>query len=353
MQNIAIRTSLMPFLVLIVLSFSISGAAYAQSTSPTPRNGKPLKEEEILTPLTSDERTINARDIILNQPDFIADLTFFVGEGFGGYGGAERLARKRNRYREESQFWIFVGELGKPSARLFPQAKAYNDFEPPRGGSADSTPINPQALAQENEVTFLALGTTVIDGHNCLKIEATRGGRVEKFYFYAARDLKNLVIVAQIIEPKRSTLQRLANISLDVPESLVQIPLDYKSIEHDQWTKLEKAIITYKGRPAKDAAVFSAPGGQLFVRVNDWTYLVRPHEETVETAFQGLVVTRSGEFVWETKETVGFSTTSYRVPRPPSQWEREEDRRVIVKPNSVTFRSTGYKRDNAMIEVRW
>jgi len=41
---------------------------------------------------------------------------------------------------------------------------------------------------------------------------------------YAARDLKNLVIVAQIVEPKRSTLQRLGNISLDVPDSLVQIP---------------------------------------------------------------------------------------------------------------------------------
>lgn len=94
--------------------------------------------------------------------------------------------------------------------------------ESARGGSADSTPINPQALAQENDVTFTALGTRVIDGHNCLKIEATRKGKPEKFYFYAARDLKNLVIVAQRIEPKRSTIQRLENISLEVADSLVQ-----------------------------------------------------------------------------------------------------------------------------------
>ena len=90
------------------------------------------------------------------------------------------------------------------------------------------------------------------------------------------------------------------------------------------------------------------------MRVNDapypWDYLVRPKEATVETAFQGLLVTRSGEYVWQTKEGEAFSQTSYRVPRPPSEWEKEEDRRVIVKPNSVTFRSTDYKKDKAMID---
>ena len=59
-----------------------------------------------------------------------------------------------------------------PPLGSFQQAKAYDDFESARGGSADSTPINPRALALENDVTFTALGTRVIDGHNCLKIEA-------------------------------------------------------------------------------------------------------------------------------------------------------------------------------------
>jgi hypothetical protein len=317
------------------------------------RAEKEAKDEEVLAPLTEEERALNPRDVILKQPDFVADLNFFVGEGFGGFGGAERLARKGNRYREESQFWIFIGELGKPSSRVFPQAKAYDDFESARGGSADSTPINPAALAAEPDVTFTALGTRVIDGHNCLKIEAARKGKPEKFYFYAARDLKNLVIVAQIVAPRRSTLQRLGNISLEVPDSLVQIPSDYKPIEHDHWTKVETAKVIYQGRLAKDATVFRAPDGQLFIRVNDWTYLVRPKEATVETAFQGLLVTRSGEYIWQTKESEAYSQTSYRNPRPPSEWEREEDRLVIVRSNSVTFRSTDYKKDKAMIEVRW
>ena len=328
------------FLIVLVLSFC--STAYAQA-----------KDEEVLTPLTAEERALNARDVIVNQPDFAADLSFFVGEGFGGYGGAERLVRKGNRYRRESEFWIFIGEVGKPSARVFPKTKAYDAFEPDHGGSADSTPLNPQTLARENDVTFTALGTRVIDGHNCLKIEAKRQGKPEKFYFYAARDLKNLVIVAQKIEPRQTTVQHLSKITLDPDAASVQIPVGYQPIEHDRWTKIENATITYKGARAKDGVVFRAPGGQLFIRVNDWTYLVRPDQSTVEGVFQGLLVTRSGEFVWETNETEGFSKTHYRVPKPPSKWERPEGRRIILTANSVTFRSTDYERDKAMIEVRW
>ena len=326
---------------------------YKSVTEISKRAEKKAKEEEVLTPLTAEQRSLDPREVIRNQPDFVADLTYFVSEGFGAHGGAQRLARKGNRYREESEFWLFIGELGKPSARVFPQSKSYNDFEPARGGSADSPPINPQELAKEDGVTFTLLGTRVIDDHNCLKIEATRNGKPEKFYFYAALDLKNLVIVTQIVGRERGIIQRLGNISLDVPAALVQIPSDYKPIEHDRWVKVENAKVTYGRKAAKDAVVFRAPGGQLFMRINDWTYLVRPNEKIVEGVFQGLLVTRSGQFVWETKEREGFSTTSYRVPDPPSQWDTEEERRVVVKPNSVRFRSTDYERDRAMIEVRW
>ncbi|HLN98289.1 MAG TPA: hypothetical protein VK208_07480 [Pyrinomonadaceae bacterium] len=45
----------------------------------------------------------------------------------------------------------------------------------------------------------------------------------------------------------------------------------------------------------------------------DWTYLVRPKEATVETAFQGLLVTRSGEYVWQTKDREAYSQTNYRM----------------------------------------
>ena len=331
-------------IVFIVLVLTVCVSASAQGE-------RRAKDEEVLTPLTEEEQAINPRDIILNQPDFSADLTYFVAERFGGHGFSQRLVRKGNRYREESEFWVFIGELGKPSARLFPKVKKYDGFEAAKGGSADTTPINPQALAQEENVTFKALGTRLIDGHHCIKIEATRNGKPEKFYFYAARDLKNLVIVAQIIEPTRSTIQRLANVSFEVPDNLVQIPPDYESIEHDRWVKLENARVTYKGKASKDFAVFRAPGGELFLHLGEglfpWHYLIRPQQATVETAFQGMIVNRAGQFIWETKDTEGFSQTWYRVPK-------SSDRKPAgIKPNSVTFRSIDYDKDKAMIEVRW
>ena len=43
---------------------------------------------------------------------------------------------------EESEFWIFVGEYGKPSARLFPKTKTYDDYVPPRGRSLAHPPID-------------------------------------------------------------------------------------------------------------------------------------------------------------------------------------------------------------------
>jgi WG containing repeat len=315
---------------------------------------KDKKDEEVLTPLTDEERSLNPREIIASQPDFVADLTFFRSETVSGGGGSMHIARKGNRYRQESQFWIFIGEEGKPAARLYPEAKAYDDLEPARDESAGgSWPFNPKTLAQEPDITFVALGAVEVAGHRCIKIEAIRKDKPEKIYLYVARDLKNLIIVAQILNPPRSFVQTLSNISLEVPDSLVSVPPDYKPIEHDRWTKVETAKLTYGGKPSKDYGVFRAPGGELFVWVNDarypWHYLVRPREGTVETAFQGLLVTRSGRYIWQTNDTEAFSGTYYRNRRP----EQGKGEPVAVKPNSVKFRSNDYDKDKAMIEVKW
>ena len=321
------------------------------------RAEKRSKKEEVLTPLTEEERSLNLRDVILNQPDFVADLSFFVGEGFGGFSGGERLARKGNRYRQESQFWIFIGEVGKSAARLYPNAKVYDDFEAARGGLEDGLLFDLRALALESDVNFTALGTALIDGQKCIKVEATRPGSPEKTYLYVARGLKNLAIVSQSIGPKRSMVERLSNVSLEVPANLVEIPSDYKPIGHDRWVKVETAKVTYKGNPAKDFGVFRAPGGELFIWISDayypWEYLVRPNQGTVEIAFEGLLVTRSGEYVWQTKEMEAFSQTGYRVASERGAYETDEDRRVIVSQNSVKFRSRSYEQDKAMIEVSW
>lgn len=329
----------------VAIDYELSQGAQAQA-----RNEK--KSEEVITPLTEAERQLNPRVIVLNQPDYVADLAAFVSEGFGGFGWAERIARKGSRIREESQYWTFVGEIGKTSVRLYPQSKVYDDMLPPRGGSADGSLSNPKALALQSDVTFTALGTVQIDGHKCVKIEALRKDKPEKIYFYAASDLQNLVIVAQIIAPKRSSVERLRNVSLQVSDSLFEIPPDFKPIGHDRWTKLESAKLTYKGKPSKDYGVFRAPEGELFIWVNDayypWTYLYRPKQKTVEIAFQGELINRSGTYIWETTETEAFSLTDYHRLKGSTIGAH-----LVVKPNGIMFRSASYEQDQSIIEISW
>jgi hypothetical protein len=316
------------------------------------RSDKKNQEEE-LAPLTEAERQLNPRDIVLGQPNFVADLELFASEGFGAHSWAEHIARKGSRYRKESQFWVFIGEIGRTSVRLYPQGKVYDDFVPPRGGGlVEGGVYEPGALALESDVAFTALGTVQIDGHKCVKIEAIRKGEPEKIYLYAANDLKNLIIVAQVLAEKRGLIQRLRNVSLDVPDYLFEIPSDFKPIEHDRWKKVELAKLTYKGSPSKDFGVFRASGGELFIWVRDayypWEYLYRPQQGTVEIAFQGLLVNRSGTYIWQTKETEAFSVTDYHRPSLSLI-----DAHLVVKPNGISFRSNSYKQDQATIDITW
>lgn len=311
--------------------------------------------------MTDAEQQLSPREILLGQPDFVADLGLFVSEGAGAYSWAERIARKGNRYREESQFWIFVGEIGKTSVRLYSEGRVYDEMLLPRGAATDGGVVNPRALALKSNMAFAALGTVLIDGHKCVKIEAVEEGNPNKTYLYAASDLRNLIIVARVLAPiskdVRSlrfvgSVERLRNISLDVADSLVEIPPDFKPIEHDRWTKLESANVTYKNKPSKDFGVFRAPGDELFIWISDayypWHYIYRPQEKTVEIAFQGLLVNRSGDYIWKTKENVAFSLSGCRSPNGSTV-----DTHVVVTSNSIRFRSASYERDKAMIEVSW
>lgn len=261
-------------------------------------------DEEKLSPLTETEKSVDYRNLVANQPDFTADLSYFRSEQFSGGGFGYRLARKGNKYRKESQFWIFVGESGRPRYRLNTEAKSYNDLEGVDKETVTTAgDFNPKTLADDSQTTFIPLGKAVIDGHECIKIEAKRrinGRENEKIYLYAAKDFKNLIIVAQVSNPPRAMVQRLSNIALEVPDSLVNIPVDYKPIEKDIWRKVETARVKYDGKFSKDFGVFRSPTGAFFVWVADfgyqWHYLVNPREGNVDTAYQGMLMTRSGEF---------------------------------------------------------
>ncbi|HEY0428664.1 MAG TPA: WG repeat-containing protein [Pyrinomonadaceae bacterium] len=315
------------------------------------------EENEKLTPLSEEEKRLNFREIVANQPDFAADISFFYSEEFGGTGFSYRLARKGTKYRKESQFWIVVGETGKSRIRLNPSDKSYNDLESVDDETAGgATDFNPQTLA-DAENTFSGLGKIDVDGHECIKIEVKRKQREnEKIYLYAAKDLKNLIIAAQILTPPRALVQRLSNISLGVAENLVNVPPDYKPIERDVWKKVENAKVKFNGKFSKNFAVFRSPTGELFVSVDEsndnnpfvWQYLVRPKEAVVTIAFQGMLVTRKGEYVWRTKEIEAFSEVYYRNAAVIKE-DKARGKSVQVQSNSIKFPT--HFSDKVMIEI--
>lgn len=305
------------------------------------------EENEKLTSLTDEEKNLNFKELIANQPDFSADLSYFRSEAVSGGGGSERITRKGNRYRKESQFWIFLGETGKPSVRLEPETKTYNDLEPADDETLSySRPFNPKTLADEANITFTPLGKITIDGYECIKVQAQRKGEnreKEKISLYLAKDLKYLNIVAQVQNLPFSFGQKLTNISLNVADSLVQIPPNYKPIERDIWKKVENVKVKYQGKYSKDFGVFRSPTGELFVWVNDakypWHYLIRPVQLTAETAYQGMLVTRNGKFIWETTEKEALSDTSYRKTKA----SKSDNTKIIRQKKSIRFQSNDSK----------
>ena len=209
------------------------------------------------------------------------------------------------------------------------------------------------------ETIFTPLGKITIDGHECIKVQVQRKGEKlysEKISLYLAKDLKYLFIVAQVQNLPFYFIQRLENISLEVADNLVQIPTDYKPIERDIWKKVENAKVKYQGKFSKDFGVFRSPTGELFVWLDlgeeddpfIWHYLIHPEQKIANIAFQGMLVTRNGEYVWRTKETEAFSNTVYRSLLAIKD-AQSNGKSVQVKAKSIKFSS--HYSNNDWIEI--
>jgi hypothetical protein len=234
-------------LSILCVLFLYADYATAQIRKPSP-SPTPFKEPS-LTPLTEAERALDLQSIVANQPDFIADESFFYNEGFGGFSATSRIARKGNRYLIDTGFVKIIVEPDKEirlddDDKTFEETPIRKDFIVGSG-----QPINPQSLASQKGVKFVALGTQIIDGHKCLKIEAKLEGESSQIFIYAAEDLKYLIIAVQVLTPPRSSVQKLQNISLEVPSRFVEVPRDYKPIPKYKWARLNSAKVTLNGKP--------------------------------------------------------------------------------------------------------
>jgi hypothetical protein len=193
---------------------------------------------------TASEDPESLRQMLANQPDYTAMQQFLFSEGFGGFGAKSKVAKMGNRQVEVTDDTVFINEPGKPTIKVFPKRKEYSELPLEKN---DDFSVSPEEIARRSDVVFKSLGTETVGRYPCLKIEASYKDeklKEMKFVFWAAPQLKNLVIKSEVSLGERvKFLTLLEDVSLGVNEKLFRIPPDYrKVIEPDYMKRLEENI---------------------------------------------------------------------------------------------------------------
>lgn len=183
----------MKLVVPLILLSLLCPTTSAQTRKP--RRANPTKppvaqeNEPPLVPLTEEARKLDLVEILTNQPDFRAEESFFDFEGHGGFSAKRIVARKGQRQLIDTGFVKLLTEPGK-EIRLNDASKTYEEL-PVRDELtlANGRPLDVHRLARQDGVRFTALGSQIIDGYKCLKIEAKLDGQPTQVFLYAAADL--------------------------------------------------------------------------------------------------------------------------------------------------------------------
>jgi hypothetical protein len=183
------------------------------------------------------DHTPSVRDILINQPDYIATETFtsaFMGHGFVV---TYKTAKRMDCYRRQSETQITYSCLNQPNTIFYPGTREYSEEARPKGAAADSLFLSDvQTFARErSDAKYSLVGTEKIGEQECLKIEAkvtykgaSRGWQEFVYVFYAARNLNNLVIGVDLTGKETYASSRLSNIRLDFPDRLFKRPEGYR-----------------------------------------------------------------------------------------------------------------------------
>ena len=182
-------------------------------------------------------KSMNVRDMLINQPDYIATESFtsaFMGHGFSvSYQTAKRL----DCYRRQSETQITYSCLNQPDMIFYPRTREYRQEARPEGTGPDALFISDvQTFARtRKDVEYTLVGAEKIGEQECIKIEAkvtyqdaANGSRRFTFVFYAAKNLDNLVIGVDVIGKDSYASSRLGDIRLDFPERLFKRPEGYR-----------------------------------------------------------------------------------------------------------------------------
>lgn len=345
---------------LIIVVCMVQGDSQSPKTRPAPTS-----TSEVITvmPPSEDDLKVDVRKILTEQPDYVADESFFYWEGFGGISGKSHVAKKGTRRFQDTGFVKVITD-GDQVYRLTDSSKTFDQSSFRRGLKlGNGHPIELEDLLAQSDIEYRILGNQTVNDHLCLKIEAKLKGSTAQIFLYSAKDLRYLVVAIEVITPPKKSTQQLTDISLDVPIGLLEVPADYKPISKHHWSRLKTATIIYDGKPAKNASVFrSEDGGKLFVTVDEphpasgapitWHYLVFLKESKAEVAYRGTLITKEGDLAGESKEDEAVSKGE-DVPDNNPTCEKKGCPKVIVTTNSVYFPSVYWDDRKAMVRVAW
>src|ERR1043165_6523235 len=173
-----------------------------------------------------------ARDLLLNQPDFIATETYpsaFMGHGFAT---TFKLAKRDDCYRRQSATMVIYACLNQATT-IYDLRK--QERQPQEGGNT-TFPSDGQSLARAHQdAEYRLAGTAMIGEQECQKIEvklkfnpSNFGNEEFTYVFYVAPNLKNLVIGVDVTGNQTYATSRLGNVEFDFPNSLFQRPKGYR-----------------------------------------------------------------------------------------------------------------------------
>ena len=170
--------------------------------------------------------TPSPQTILAAQPDFVAEELSGDFETMGGTTFPFKLAKKGEWYRTATDVAVIFSSAEEPDVRYFVKAKT---FDLPQSNKAKrawhAQAQFPALLARDQAVNFEMLGDETIDGHPCARIRATKPNENDAVVvlLYAAKDLKNLVILTNVTRPGRRQTFHLRNVSFDVPDNLFTV----------------------------------------------------------------------------------------------------------------------------------
>lgn len=330
------------FVICLIILPAVYAAAQVKEAVDKPK-------EPVLVPLTDEEKKLDPRKIVAGQPDFTAIENYFSASDISGFSASSKIARRGNQYRTDTGFVAVISELGKSDLRLN-QDKTYEVTVGVRRPFVSATiSLNPTDLLGFKDISLTALGTIEIDGIRLLKIQAKSAEFMQEVYLYADMSRKNLITIVQILGEKRRSLQRLVEISFDVPKELFETN-GYRELPKFNWSKVKTAKVHLNGKPVEDALVFRH-ADYLFIHAGEFDhFFVDLKKKIADTVvFRGLLVAPDGSYIWATKEEEAISVGDLENYVKP---DCDTCSKIQVEPNSVSVPDPE-KKSKILLKITW